>query len=154
MRFRPGSPASRVQADPELGYGLAWSTPRAASCHDSHVSLVLIVDDHADFRRLARRILERAGFSVAEAGTGAEAVAAVGELRPDAVLLDIQLPDFDGFAVVGRLVDAGHRVAVVLTSSREASDYADRIASSSVAGFLPKTELSGPAFRTLLAKAG
>jgi CheY-like chemotaxis protein len=120
------------------------------------VGLVLIVDDHADFRRLARRILEGAGFVVAEAGTGAEAVAVVGELRPDAVLLDIQLPDLDGFAVAGRLADladTGHRPAVVLTSSREASDYGGRIAASPVTGFLPKTELSGASFRTLLASA-
>jgi CheY-like chemotaxis protein len=114
------------------------------------IALVLVVDDHADFRRLARRILESAGFGVAEAGTGAEAVAAVSELRPDAVLLDIQLPDLDGFAVARRLADEGHEATVVLTSTREASDYGDRIASSPVAGFLPKTELSGPALRSLL----
>ena len=111
----------------------------------------MIVDDHADFRRLARRILEAAGFMVAEAGTGMEAVAAVGDLRPDAVLLDIQLPDLDGFAVASRLAASRHRPAVVLTSSRDAADYGSRIAASPVAGFLPKTELSGASFQTLLA---
>jgi CheY-like chemotaxis protein len=114
-------------------------------------ALVLVVDDQADFRRLARRILEAGGFGVAEAASGAEAVAAVGELRPDAVLLDIQLPDLDGFAVARRLASAAHRATVVLTSAREASDYSERIAASPVAGFLPKAELSGAALRTLLA---
>lgn len=90
---------------------------------------------------------------VAEAGTGAEAVAAVGELRPDAVLLDIQLPDLDGFAVADRLAACGDRPAVVLTSSRDAADYGGRIAASPVAGFLPKTELSGASFQMLLASA-
>jgi CheY-like chemotaxis protein len=115
--------------------------------------VVLVVDDQADFRRLARRILEAAGFGVLEAATGAEAVAAVGELRPDAVLLDIQLPDLDGFAVASRLANGSHPATVVLTSTREASDYGERIASSPVAGFLPKAELSGSALRTLLATA-
>jgi CheY-like chemotaxis protein len=117
-------------------------------------ALVLVVDDHPDFRRLARRILEAAGFGVAEAATGAEAVAAGAVLRPDAVLLDIQLPDVDGFVVASRLADADHQTTIVLTSTREASDYGDRIVSSPVAGFLPKTELSGPALRTLLSTRG
>jgi CheY-like chemotaxis protein len=116
-------------------------------------AVVLVVDDQADFRRLARRILEAAGFGVVEAASGLEAVAAAAELRPDAVLLDIQLPDLDGFAVARRLATAANRATVVLTSSREASDYGERIASSPVAGFLPKTELSGSALRTLLATA-
>jgi two-component system, NarL family, nitrate/nitrite response regulator NarL len=116
-------------------------------------ALVLVVDDHAEFRRWARRILEAAGFDVAEAASGTEALSSVGELRPDAVLLDIQLPDLDGFAVAGRLASDGDEATVVLTSSREASDYGARLAESPVAGFLPKTELSGLALRRLLATA-
>jgi CheY-like chemotaxis protein len=113
-------------------------------------ALVLVVDDHAHFRRWARRILEEAGFAVVEAASGFEAVAAVGELRPDAVLLDIQLPDLDGFAVASRLASAGHAVPVVFISSREARDYGDRLAGSRAAGFIAKDQLTGDRLRSIL----
>ena len=115
---------------------------------------ILIVDDHDGFRTFARSMLEAAGFTVAEAATGAEAARSV---RPGLVLLDIQLPDFDGFEVARRLAaqaggaaQAGHPV-IVLTSTRDASDYGSRITSSPAAGFLPKDELSGAALRCFLA---
>jgi CheY-like chemotaxis protein len=116
---------------------------------------ILIVDDHDGFRRLARGMLEAAGFTVAEAATGAEATQAVRTVRPGLVLLDIGLPDFDGFEVARRLaaVPAGDRApVVVLTSTREARDYGARIAASPAAGFLPKDELSGAALRRFLAR--
>jgi CheY-like chemotaxis protein len=124
------------------------------SCHDSGVgpALVLVVDDHAGFRRLARRVLERAGFQVAEASDGAGAVAEAGRLRPDVVLLDIQLPDVDGFAIAELLAEAEHPPPVVLTSTREAVDYGERVRRSSAVGFLPKTALSGPALKALLGR--
>jgi CheY-like chemotaxis protein len=112
--------------------------------------LVLVVDDHPQFRRLARRILEAAGFSVAEAGNGAEAIAAAHDLGPRVVLLDIQLPDCDGFHVARVLARSDNPPAVVLTSTREASDYGVRLTSSSAIAFLPKTDLSGAALRELL----
>src|SRR5262249_13778798 len=70
-------------------------------CNDPHVPrTVLIVDDHAHFRRLARRVLEAGGFSVVgEAADGASALAAASELRPQLVVLDVMLPDLDGIAV-------------------------------------------------------
>jgi CheY-like chemotaxis protein len=113
----------------------------------------LIVDDHDGFRRFVRGMLEAAGFTVAEAATGAEATQAARTVRPGLVLLDIQLPDFDGFEVARRLAadPAGGPVpVVVLTSTREASDYGGRIAASSAAGFLPKDQLSGAALRRFL----
>ena len=116
---------------------------------------ILIVDDHDGFRRLARGMLEAAGFTVAEAATGAEATQAVRTVRPGLVLLDIGLPDFDGFEVARRLaaVPAGDPApVVVLTSTREARDYGARIAASPAAGFLPKEELSGAALRRFLAR--
>jgi CheY-like chemotaxis protein len=121
-------------------------------CDDSGVcsSLVLVVDDYAGFRRLARRVLERAGFRVAEAANGAEAVAAAERLQPDLVLLDIQLPDVDGFAVARSLADSSYPAPVVLTSTREAAEYGDRIDRSGAIAFLPKTEFSGAALRALL----
>jgi CheY-like chemotaxis protein len=98
-------------------------------------------------------MLERAGFTVAEAANGAEAVAVAANLQPDVVLLDIQLPDVDGFAVARSLAASEHPSTVVLTSSREARDYGERIGASSAIGFLPKTDFSGGALRELLAEA-
>jgi CheY-like chemotaxis protein len=105
---------------------------------------ILIVDDHDGFRRFARGMLEAAGFTVAEAATGAEAAEAARSVRPGLVLLDIQLPDSDGFEVARQLA-AGRPggPVIVLTSTREASDYGARITSSPAAGFLPKDQLSG-----------
>jgi CheY-like chemotaxis protein len=114
---------------------------------------ILIVDDHDGFRAFARGMLEAAGFTVAEAATGTEATEAVRAVRPGLVLLDIQLPDFDGFEVARRLAAApagGPTPVVVLTSTREARDYGRRIADSPAAGFLPKDQLSGAALRRFL----
>ena len=118
---------------------------------------ILIVDDHDGFRTFARGMLEADGFTVAEAATGAEAAETARSVRPGLVLLDIQLPDFDGFEVARRLsaqaggcAQAGGPV-IVLTSTRDASDYGGRIGSSPAAGFLPKDQLSGAALRRFLA---
>jgi len=116
---------------------------------------ILIVDDHDGFRAFARRMLEAAGFTVAEAATGAEATEAARTVRPGLVLLDIQLPDFDGFEVARRLAATpgeDKTPVVVLTSTREARDYGGQIAASSAVGFLPKDQLSGQALRRFLAR--
>ncbi len=115
---------------------------------------VVIVDDHAGFRRMARRMLDDSGFDVVgEPVDGESALATVAILRPEMVLLDVQLPDLDGFTVARLLEEAGTDVAVILTSSRGASDYGSRLAHSSARGFLPKDELSGPALACLLGAA-
>jgi DNA-binding NarL/FixJ family response regulator len=110
---------------------------------------VLLVDDHPSFRRCARAVLESDGFSVVgEAEDGEGALSAIGRLHPDVVLLDIQLPDMDGFSVLDRLgTDAP---PVVLVSSRDASDYNGLISSSGARGFIAKADLSGAAVRSLL----
>jgi CheY-like chemotaxis protein len=115
---------------------------------------ILIVDDHDGFRAFARGMLEAAGFTVAEAASGAEATEAARTVRPGLVLLDIGLPDFDGFEVARRLAASAVDPApvVVLTSTREARDYGVRIAASPAAGFLPKDQLSGAALRRFLAR--
>lgn len=114
---------------------------------------VLIVDDHPSFRATARMLLECDGnWTVAgEAATGEEALARAAELRPDLVLLDVNLPDTDGFAVAAALTGAnGSGPAVVLVSSREASDYGPRVAASGARAFLTKADLSGDALRAVL----
>jgi len=99
---------------------------------------LLIVDDHAGFRSLARALLEAEGYAVVgEAVDGESAIAMAAKLDPDVVLLDIALPDIDGFAVCERIVEANpSRPDVVLTSSRDASTYRTRIAASAARGFV------------------
>ena len=111
---------------------------------------VLIVDDHKPYRADARELLESAGYVVAgEAADAAEALAAVAAESPDAVLLDVQLPDSDGFAVAKALA-AADGPAVVLISSREADDYGRRVESSGARGFIPKSKLSAATLAALL----
>ena len=116
---------------------------------------LLIVDDHPGFRSLARKLLEAGGFEVVgEAATGHAAVAAARELRPDAVLLDIQLPDIDGFEVTARLADGEAGPVVVLTSTRDRADYGPRVDQCGARGFISKAELSGAAVRAFLGATG
>jgi DNA-binding NarL/FixJ family response regulator len=113
---------------------------------------VLIVDDHPSFRTSARRVLEEAGFEVVgEAADGDEGLRAARELRPAVVLLDVQLPDLDGFEVAGALASEDQPPAVVLTSSRDRADYdGGMVTRVGARGFVPKGELSGAAIAALL----
>ena len=123
----------------------------AKACHDFDMAAtVLIVDDHAAFRSLARAVLEADGFDVVgEAPDGAAALAAARALAPEIVLLDVALPDMDGFAVCEALLDDRPGSAVVLTSSRNISAYRRRLHHSRARGFIPKHELTGPALWSL-----
>ena len=124
---------------------------RAPCDHPDVARTVLIVDDHPSFRATARAVLESEGFEVVgEAADGAGALVAVRERRPELVLLDVQLPDIDGFEVTRRLRANGFPPDVVLVSSRDASDYGELIAESGALGFVPKADLSGAAVRALL----
>ena len=105
---------------------------------------VLIVDDHESFRRSVRRLLEAEGFVVlGEAADGKTALSAVLEMRPELVLLDIMLPDMDGFTVAERLMARPEPPLVILTSSRRGSEYGPRLEKTSACGFISKAELSG-----------
>jgi CheY-like chemotaxis protein len=113
---------------------------------------LLIVDDHAGFRTFARMLLASEGFEVAgDAADGESALAAVHELHPDLVLLDVQLPGMDGFEVARRLAAEPDAPAVVLTSTRLASDFGSRLTNAPVKGFIPKQELSGGALAAVVA---
>ena len=113
---------------------------------------VLIVDDHPSFRASARTLLEAEGYEVVgEAEDGASAVRAAQALHPDLVLLDVQLPDLDGFEVADRLRGLEDPPEVILTSSRDGADYGRCIECCGARGFVPKADLSGAALAALLA---
>ena len=113
---------------------------------------VLIVDDHAGYRTQARVLLEAEGFAVVgEAGDAASALAAAAALRPEVVLLDVRLPDEDGFAVSALLAAWPEPPVVVLISSRDASAFRRRLAASAAKGFIPKSELTGASLAALVA---
>ena len=112
---------------------------------------VLIVDDHPSFRASARKLLESEGYEVVgEAADGAGALEAAEQLHPDVVLLDVQLPDLDGFEVCEQLRVFDHPPVVVLTSSRDGADYGRCIEHCGACGFVPKGDLSGAAIAALL----
>jgi DNA-binding NarL/FixJ family response regulator len=113
---------------------------------------VLIVDDHAGFRQSARRILEVDGYEiVGEAEDGRSAIEAARRLEPDIVLLDVNLPDLDGFEVAREIAKEPGAPAIVLTSSHDREDFGDSLPFSRAAGFVPKDELCGAAVAALVA---
>lgn len=122
------------------------------TCDDRAVPLtVLIVDDNARFRSLARFLLEAEGFTVVgDAGDATSALETAALVHPQVVLLDIQLPDLDGFEVAERLAQEPDPPAVVLVSTRDISSYRRRLAGSPVLGFILKSELSGDAISALV----
>jgi DNA-binding NarL/FixJ family response regulator len=111
---------------------------------------LLIVDDHAGFRSFARALFESEGYDVVgEAPDGESALAAARRLQPEIVLLDVNLPDLDGFSVCDRLTEGGGGPAIVMTSSRDISSYRRRLELSRARGFIAKIDLSGPALADL-----
>jgi DNA-binding NarL/FixJ family response regulator len=114
---------------------------------------VVIVDDNARFRARARRMLEADGYQVvADVPDGAAALAAVRRLRPDAALVDVQLPDMSGMLVADLLAREPGASAVVLTSTCDARDFGSLLTSCGARGFLPKAELSAAALTELVAE--
>jgi DNA-binding NarL/FixJ family response regulator len=112
---------------------------------------VLIVDDHDDFRASASALLEAEGFTVVgDAVDGVAALAAVERLRPEVVLLDVQLPGADGFDVAAQLAAMMKPPQVVLISSREAAAYGERLEAAPAQGFLSKDDLSGASLAALI----
>jgi len=111
----------------------------------------LIVDDHPSFRASARILLESEGFEVVgEADDGRSALEAARRLQPEIVLLEVALPDIDGFDVAARLSVEGEGPAVVLVSSRDPADFGPLVTRSGARGFVPKAELSGERVEALL----
>jgi DNA-binding NarL/FixJ family response regulator len=115
---------------------------------------VLIVDDHPGFLSFTSAFLGAEGFDVVGvAEDGETALEAVESLRPDVVLLDVQLAGMDGFEVARRIAETSAPPRVVLMSTREASDYGSRLAAAPANGFIAKRELSIEALAALLTPA-
>jgi DNA-binding NarL/FixJ family response regulator len=112
---------------------------------------ILVIDDNTEFRGAVTRILATDGFTVvAGAATGAIGVQLAREHRPDLVIVDVQLPDTDGFAVTEQLAGLDPALQVILTSSLHSSDLGALVTESSARGFIPKAELSASAIDALL----
>ena len=105
---------------------------------------VLIVDDHDGFRARARALLETEGFEVVgDAADGRSGLVAAERLRPEVALVDVGLPDIDGFAVAAEIRRTGLARKVILISGRARDDFGERITGSLADGFIAKAELCG-----------
>ena len=114
---------------------------------------VLIVDDDTSFRQVAVRIIRSWGHDiVGQAGSVDEALLRTSELRPDTVVVDIGLPDGDGFDLTRRLMGSPWRLRVLVISSD--GDAANELvaARAGACGFFPKADISGPQFRQAVAE--
>src|SRR5215217_3346025 len=132
IRAGSGWPVERARVSRTGSVVAGPSVVGAGLCqHRAMSPTVLVVDDHASFRAAASALLEAEGYTVVGgAGDGDEALTQVGALRPDVVLLDVQLPGIDGFEVARRLAALAAR--------------------SPARGFLDKRALSGAALTRLL----
>jgi DNA-binding NarL/FixJ family response regulator len=112
---------------------------------------VLVVDDDAAFRHLVTRLLRGWGYQVVgEAASVAEAVARAAELSPDAALVDVSLPDGNGFDLTTSLRSRPTPIRVVLISADAEPGFTAAAHRAGAAGFMPKDQLSEAALRLLL----
>lgn len=125
--------------------GLVSQTPMTTT--------VLVVDDHAGFRMRIRRLLERDGYRVVEAADGRAGVLLAAEVRPDIALVDIHLPDVDGFEVASLLRAARSAGTIVLISTHRTDDYRERLATSDADGFIDKADLAASSIALIAGRA-
>lgn len=123
---------------------------------DERVSMrTLVVDDQPSFCEWARAWLETVGFEVVGCeGSGESALEAARVLRPELVLLDIQLPDLDGFQVAARLARLSDPPIVILISARDAPDHGRHLRDAPVRGFIQKADLSMTTLDLLVGSPG
>lgn len=122
-----------------------------AAIVDGMVGSVLIVDDDDAFRDLAARVLSARGFDVAgQANSCASAIASAEALRPEAALVDVNLPDGDGFELSRKLTALPWSMRVVIISGDADAGAGDAVSRAGAAGFLGKDELASERLRNLL----
>ena len=128
----------RRNALAKLGAG-RWTVGLASA----RPARVLIVDDAAPFRQAVRELLERRGYVVVgEAASAASALAEAARVRPDAVLLDVHLPDGSGLDVCTALCSARPAPAVLLVSMYDLPGPGGHVAACGARGFVLKSELA------------
>jgi len=99
---------------------------------------ILVVDDEDNLRSMLVAALKYEGYDVVQASDGAAGLRAARETKPDLIVLDVMMPQLDGFAVVKRLREAGDRTPVIFLTARDASE--DRVTGLNLGGddYLPK----------------
>jgi DNA-binding NarL/FixJ family response regulator len=115
----------------------------------------MIVDDSTEFLDAASSLLEREGLAiVGHASTTAEAVRRTAELRPDLALVDIELGRENGFELARLLAQEELPRVIIMISTHAADDFSELLEAGPAVGFVPKSELSREAIRTVLAERG
>src|SRR5437879_1000012 len=106
---------------------------------------VLIVDDQEPFRVAARDVVEATdGFEVVgEAASGEASVEMAADLKPDLILMDVNLPGIDGLEATRMILKESHPVVVLVLSTYEAAEYAPRAADAGAAAYIQKSDF-GP----------
>ena len=152
LQVTGSSPAGRRDGFPASG-----NAGTQIACQADHVGLrCLLVDDNTALLEAMSLLLEREGVTIVGiASSTAEALRQACAQRPDVVLVDISLGGENGFDLVRRLADPGRRgqMTMILISTRSETDYAELIAESPAAGFLPKSEVSATAIRRILSRS-
>lgn len=146
------------RSSPESGvYPMVWHRDHTIAASkqpytlESVGSAVLVVDDDPSFRDLISGLLRARGFDIAgHAADEAEAIEAVRQLHPDAVLLDVNLASSDGFALLTRLSGLGVEIPVLLTSSDPDAATEKLAQECGAVGFVPKTQLATTNLRQYL----
>lgn len=128
---------------------------RVPCCHDGAMAdvRVLIVDDQLPFREASRMVVEMTdGFEVAgEAANGEEAVELAADLRPDLVLMDVQMPGIDGLDATRRIMSSDDPPHVLVMSTHESGSYEEPALAAGAIGFLPKSMFSMDALEEIWA---
>jgi len=117
---------------------------------------VLIVDDQLPFREASRMVVEMTdGFEVSgEAENGEHAIALVEELKPDLVLMDVQMPGIDGIETTRRITSTSNPPVVIVMSTHESGDYVDVALAAGAVGFVPKNQIGFDTLNEMWALAG
>ena len=154
----PDQPGTVARCRPGDEVGPVYHKTTATAWHDDAVEsesatkqTIVIVDDHPSFLAVARFLLQAEGFDVVGVATdGESALREAARSSPQIVLLDVSLPDMDGFEVAARLRAAGVSSTIVFTSSRDSAEFGSLVTDSGGAGFIAKADLSGEALRAVV----